>query len=130
MNGHLKVLRAGRGETIQDGGRRGYMRYGVTSSGPMDWVAYATANRALGNEPGAAAIEVSIYGIDLRCEVAPLRIAYAGGDFVFTYNQKRQLPNAGGLPESGGRCLGRGRGVGSLDLRRYPRRPRCAAGAE
>jgi biotin-dependent carboxylase-like uncharacterized protein len=95
MKGHLRVLRAGRGETIQDGGRRGYMRYGVTSSGPMDWIAHATANRALGNEPGAAAIEISISGIDLMCEAAPLRIAYAGGDFVFTYNGKRRLPNQG-----------------------------------
>jgi len=93
MKGHLRVLRAGRGETIQDGGRHGFLRYGVPTAGPMDWVAHSTANCALGNEPGAAAIEVSISGIDLMCEIAPLRIAYAGGDFVWTYNGKR-VPHA------------------------------------
>jgi biotin-dependent carboxylase-like uncharacterized protein len=56
-------------------------------------VAHSTANCALGNELGAAAIEVSIAGIDLMCEMAPLRIAYAGGDFVWNYNGKR-VPNA------------------------------------
>jgi biotin-dependent carboxylase-like uncharacterized protein len=60
----------------------------------MDWIAHSTANRTLGNEPGAPAIEVSISGIDLMCEMAPLGIAYAGGGFAFTYNGKR-LPSAG-----------------------------------
>jgi biotin-dependent carboxylase-like uncharacterized protein len=60
----------------------------------MDWIAHSTANCALGNDAGAAAIEVSISGIDLMCEIAPLGIAYAGGDFEFTYNGKR-LPSAG-----------------------------------
>jgi biotin-dependent carboxylase-like uncharacterized protein len=59
----------------------------------MDWVAHATANLALGNERGAAAIEISIAGIDLMCELAPVQIAYAGGDFAWIYNGKR-LPNA------------------------------------
>jgi len=93
MKGHLRVLRAGQGETIQDSGRRGFLRYGVPTSGPMDWVAHATANRALENEPGAAAIEVSVAGIDLMCEMASLRIAYAGGDFLYACNRTR-LPNA------------------------------------
>ncbi len=87
------MLRAGRGETIQDGGRRGFLRFGVPTAGPMDWVAHSTANRVLGNEPGAAAIEASITGIDLMCEMASLRMAYAGGDFVYTCNGIR-LPNA------------------------------------
>jgi biotin-dependent carboxylase-like uncharacterized protein len=59
----------------------------------MDWLAHTTANRALDNEAGAAAIEISVSGIELMCEVAPLRIAYAGGDFVCRFNGKR-LPSA------------------------------------
>jgi biotin-dependent carboxylase-like uncharacterized protein len=93
MKGHLRVLHAGQGETIQDGGRRGFLRYGVPTAGPMDWVAHSSANRVLGNEPGAAAIEISIAGIDLMCEMASFRVAYAGGDFVYSCNGKR-LPNA------------------------------------
>jgi biotin-dependent carboxylase-like uncharacterized protein len=80
MLGGLRVLRAGPGATIQDGGRHGYQRYGVTPAGPMDWVAFLTANSALGNVR-AAAIEVSVGGLEVICEGAPLAVAFAGGAF-------------------------------------------------
>ncbi len=83
MPGWLRVLRAGPGATLQDGGRTGYLRYGVTPAGPMDWTAFRTANLALGNDDRAAAIEVSAGGIELICEGAPLTIAFAGGAFVW-----------------------------------------------
>jgi biotin-dependent carboxylase-like uncharacterized protein len=89
----LRVIRAGPGETIQDHGRFGYLRYGVVESGPMDWVAHAIANRALGNPPDAAAIEISRGGIDVSCEGAPLYVAFAGGAFVWERNGTR-LPTA------------------------------------
>jgi 5-oxoprolinase (ATP-hydrolysing) subunit C len=76
------VLRAGPGATIQDGGRHGYLRYGVTPAGPMDWVAFRTANSALGNDC-AAAIEVSTGGLEVICEGAPLALAFAGGAFLW-----------------------------------------------
>ncbi|HEY4848067.1 MAG TPA: biotin-dependent carboxyltransferase family protein [Methylocella sp.] len=82
MRGGLRVLRAGPGATIQDGGRHGYLRYGVTPAGPMDWVAFGTANSALGNDR-AAAIEVSTGGLEVICEGAPLAIAFAGGAFLW-----------------------------------------------
>jgi hypothetical protein len=46
----LRVLYAGSSVTIQDNGRHGYLRYGVTPAGPMDWTAFRTANLALGND--------------------------------------------------------------------------------
>ncbi|MGA9485446.1 MAG: allophanate hydrolase subunit 2 family protein, partial [Methylocella sp.] len=49
LRGRLRVLRAGPGATIQDNGRFGYLRYGVTPAGPMDWTAFRAANFALGN---------------------------------------------------------------------------------
>jgi biotin-dependent carboxylase-like uncharacterized protein len=82
MRGGLRVLRAGTGATIQDGGRHGYLRYGVSPAGPMDWVAFRTANCALGNDR-AAAIEVSVGGLEVICEVARLALAFAGGAFVW-----------------------------------------------
>ena len=82
MRGCLRVLRAGPGATIQDGGRHGYQRYGVTPAGPMDWVAFRTANSALGNGR-AAAVEVSVGGLEVLCEGAPLALAYAGGAFLW-----------------------------------------------
>lgn len=81
MSASLKILGAGPGVTLQDHGRDGYLRYGVTAAGPMDRLAHATANRALGNEAGAAAIEVSLGGIEVAAEGAPLSVAVAGGGF-------------------------------------------------
>lgn len=84
MAGRLRVLRAGPGHTIQDAGRFGYLRFGVTPAGPMDWQAFRTVHLVLGNDPGkAAAIEVSLGGIDLVCEEEALWIAFAGGDFIW-----------------------------------------------
>src|SRR5580704_10287416 len=82
MRGGLRVLHAGPGATIQDGGRQGYLRYGVTPAGPMDWVAFRTANSALGNDR-AAAVEISVSGLEVICEGAPLALAFAGGAFVW-----------------------------------------------
>ena len=56
----LRILSAGPGATLQDGGRHGYLRFGVTAAGPMDPLAHATANLAVGNPAGATAIEVSV----------------------------------------------------------------------
>jgi 5-oxoprolinase (ATP-hydrolysing) subunit C len=83
MQGRLRVLHAGPGATLQDGGRHGYLRYGVTPAGPMDWTAFRTTNFALGNDERAATIEVSAGGIEVICEGAPLWVAFAGGAFVW-----------------------------------------------
>ncbi|MGH7716665.1 MAG: biotin-dependent carboxyltransferase family protein, partial [Vulcanimicrobiaceae bacterium] len=79
----LRVVRAGPGETLQDAGRYGYLRYGIVASGPMDWIAFTLANRVLANPQDAASIEISLAGIELVCEHAPLIVAFAGGGFVW-----------------------------------------------
>jgi biotin-dependent carboxylase-like uncharacterized protein len=79
----LRLLRVGPGATIQDRGRYGYLRYGVTPAGPMDWTAFRAANLALGNDDRAATVEVSIGGIEVMCEEAPVWVAFAGGGFAW-----------------------------------------------
>lgn len=86
----LRVIAAGPGVTIQDGGRHHYLRFGVTVAGPMDKAAHALANRALGNAPDAAAIEVSLGGVELEAQGA-LTLAIAGGAFDVT-RDGRPLP--------------------------------------
>lgn len=93
MSGRLRIVAAGLGETIQDFGRFGYLRYGVVASGPMDWIAFALANRALGNPHDAAAIEISRAGIEIACEDEPVDVAFAGGGFAWERDGAR-LPSA------------------------------------
>jgi biotin-dependent carboxylase-like uncharacterized protein len=93
VNAQLRIVRAGPGETLQDAGRYGYLRYGIVASGPMDWIAFTLANRALGNPGDAASIEVSLAGIEVACEHAPLTVAFAGGGFVWERDGKR-FPSA------------------------------------
>lgn len=76
----LRILGAGAGVTLQDAGRHGALRYGITPAGPMDPLAHATANRALDNPLGATAIEVSLGGLSLTVAGSPVDIALAGGD--------------------------------------------------
>lgn len=58
------------------------MRFGVPASGAMDRVAMMLANRALGNAPGAAVLEVSLGGCVLEVERGEISVAVAGGGFV------------------------------------------------
>ena len=44
----LRIVTAGPAVSVQDGGRTGRMRFGVTAAGPMDPLAHATANLAIG----------------------------------------------------------------------------------
>lgn len=85
MSVRLRVLTAGPGVTLQNGGRWGWLRYGVTAAGPMDPLAFATANLAAGGARDAPAIEVSLGGIELSVEGGELSVAVAGGAFRLTY---------------------------------------------
>jgi KipI family sensor histidine kinase inhibitor len=75
----LEVLDPGLLTTIQDGGRFGHRRVGVTWAGPMDAPAHRAANRLLGNAPDASALECTVVGPVLRF-LAPVRFALAGAD--------------------------------------------------
>jgi biotin-dependent carboxylase-like uncharacterized protein len=92
MTAALSIIAAGPGVTLQDAGRHGYLRYGVTAAGPMDRVAMATANLAVGAAPGATAIEVSLGGIEVSAEGAILPVAIAGGHFDVSLDGQRLPP--------------------------------------
>jgi 5-oxoprolinase (ATP-hydrolysing) subunit C len=77
----LQILAAGPGVTLQDGGRQNFLRFGVTTAGPMDPLAFATANAAAEVRHDATAIEVSLGGIELMSAGAAVTVAIAGGDF-------------------------------------------------
>lgn len=81
MNSALRIQSAGFGVTIQDGGRSGFLRFGVTAAGPMDPLAHAMANRAVAAAPDAAAIEIPFGGLEVVAEYGPATVALAGGRF-------------------------------------------------
>lgn len=69
MSAHGVVERPGPFCTIQDLGRRAGRRAGLAPGGAMDHRAYLWANRLLGNEPTAAALEITLGGFALRFAV-------------------------------------------------------------
>ncbi len=77
----LTVTSSGPLVSYQDGGRFGMMRFGVPASGPMDRLAHAAANVALGRPPNATAIEISVGGLEIACAAGEVTCCVAGGDF-------------------------------------------------
>lgn len=75
----LRVLVPGLFTTVQDLGRPGYGRFGVPESGALDLYALEVANRLVGNEPGAAGLEVTHAGFAFEV-LTPTIIAVAGAD--------------------------------------------------
>ncbi|MBB1487416.1 biotin-dependent carboxyltransferase family protein [Oceanospirillum sediminis] len=65
----FRVSQPGLLTLIQDAGRFGHHRIGLTTGGPLDMQAYKWANRLLGNQPGCTALEISIGGLVLSAEV-------------------------------------------------------------
>jgi len=79
----IRVLRPGLLTTVQDLGRWGKQRYGVVVGGAMDTFALRMANLLVGNEEGAAALEVTLLGPALRFEQEAI-VALCGGEFRAT----------------------------------------------
>lgn len=75
----IEVVDPGRYTSIEDQGRPGLERFGISPGGVADWFAAAVANRLVGNHPDAALIEVAIAGPTLRFE-QETTIAVTGGD--------------------------------------------------
>ncbi len=87
----LTVLAPGLFTTVQDGGRWGHQADGVSVSGAMDGVSHRVANLAVANEPGAATLEATVVGPELRIEQAT-RVAVAGADLGATLDGVAMTP--------------------------------------
>ena len=73
----LFVVRPGLFTTVQDRGRVGYRGFGVPVGGAFDRGSLDLANALLGNDPTAAALEMTLIGGTYRAE-GPLAIALTG----------------------------------------------------
>src|SRR5204862_5953975 len=74
----LIVTSIGPASSVQDGGRPGWQRYGLTSGGAMDRLSLAAANTLVGNDALSAAIEIGPFGAAFTARDGAVRIALAG----------------------------------------------------
>ncbi|MBO3277296.1 urea carboxylase [Pseudomonas schmalbachii] len=90
----FEVLSAGTQTTVQDyPGRLGYWAVGVPPSGPMDDRALRLGNRLLGNEEGAAALEITMSGPTLRFNTDAV-VAVTGAPIPLSLDGVAQPMNA------------------------------------
>ncbi len=75
----FEVTEPGMLTTVQDRGRYGYQRFGVPVSGAMDEFALRAANLLVGNDEGAAGLEITVLGPGIRFAVDTW-IAVTGAD--------------------------------------------------
>ncbi len=78
MNSTLVIGAISPGSSVQDGGRFGGQRYGLTPSGAVDRLALAAANCLLGNAAFAAAIELGPLPASFKARGGPIRLALTG----------------------------------------------------
>ena len=89
----LEVVRPGLATTVQDLGRPGLGRFGVSPAGAMDPLALRVANRLVGNDDGAAALELTGPGAELRF-VSEAVFAVAGGELGASLDGQTIAPGA------------------------------------
>jgi biotin-dependent carboxylase-like uncharacterized protein len=75
----FEVLHPGVHTTIQDLGRPGFMKYGTPASGVADRFSARVANLLVGNSPGAALLEITLFRLELLA-LNDLAIAVTGGN--------------------------------------------------
>ncbi len=90
----LEVRAPGLLSTVQDAGRPDAAHLGVPRSGACDPLALAAANLLLGNDPDAAALEVSLLGPELAV-LEPCVVGVAGADFEAIVTESGRRITAG-----------------------------------
>ena len=88
---NLNIIKPGWQSTIQDLGRQGYFRTGLSEGGALDEVAFRWANALLNNPVNAACIEILMGNFEAEFEQATC-IAITGADLACTINGKA-VPN-------------------------------------
>ena len=78
----IRITRAGPLATLQDAGRPGLLRHGISASGPMDRAAFERAGGWLGSA-GTTGIEFTMAGIGFVAE-GSVSVAVDGGAFELT----------------------------------------------
>ena len=83
----IDILKPGPLTTVQDLGRDGYARHGVSRSGVSDEVAMRMCNALLGNDENAAVLEIAMGGFKAQAK-SECAVSLAGADCGATLNGK------------------------------------------
>jgi len=79
--GMTAVVKQGGFQTsVQDLGRTGFRQFGVSTSGALDSFALRVANLLVGNDEGAAGLEITLGGLKVRFDDERI-VAWCGGEF-------------------------------------------------
>ena len=97
------VVKPGLLTTVQDLGRFGHQASGVPVAGPMDTFSHRLANQLVGNEPGAATLEITLIGPELIVE-ADTTMAIAGAHFEVACDD-RPVPTGASFARARGQRL-------------------------
>lgn len=85
----LEILEITGIATLQDSGRRGWNKFGVPTSGAMDWFAYQAANSLLNNLPNSAVIELGLGEITFHAlrntTIAVTGAGYEVENYIWTF---------------------------------------------
>jgi antagonist of KipI len=108
----LTVVKPGMLTTVQDLGRRGFRGLGVPVSGPMDVYSHRLANQVLGNDPMAAALEITLMGPELLAE-GEVTCAVSGAEIDVTVDSAHAPRHQPFVVPSGARIKFGARGKGA-----------------
>jgi len=85
----LEIIEISGLATIQDSGRRGWRKFGVPVSGPMDGFAFHAANQLAGNDLNCAALEIGLGDITLRalrdCVISAAGVGYSLSIYIWDF---------------------------------------------
>lgn len=123
----IEVIKPGISTTVQDLGRPGYYHLGFPQSGAMDRLALRSANLLVGNDEGAAGLEATFMGPEMRFERDAV-IAVTGATLPILLDGAEQ-PGWTALAVRAGQVLSFGYLKAGARLYRHRRRRRGAAGA-
>lgn len=80
MTPTLRIIKPGLSTTVQDLGRHGFQRMGVSVGGVLDPVAFRAANRLAGNPSQTGTLEAIYCGPSFAINADDARLAFAGAD--------------------------------------------------
>lgn len=115
----IRITRAGPLATLQDAGRPGLLRHGISASGPMDRGAFERAAGWLGSA-GTTGIEFTMAGISFVAETS-VSMAVDGGMFELSVDGDRQSWPSRALLKSGAVVDIRPGGAGNYGYLRFDR---------